>query len=155
MSLSIILIRLLASLTIVFATDLKPIDGCSIPESGPTKGKIPFGCKTTPQLQKVFLESSQVRCKVMEVKCNPQRKGEYIAVAKVDQWLKGKGPNQIEFRVLNIPVGKKIKSNILKLGRGLCADLTLENSSQNNVKFFVFSLLDAIRHIRKYVITKL
>ncbi|MCX6104123.1 MAG: hypothetical protein NT000_12825 [Proteobacteria bacterium] len=131
MSLSIILIQLLASLTIVFATDLKPIDGCSIPESGPTKGKIPFGCKTTPQLQKVFLESSQVRCKVMEVKCNPKKKGEYIAVAKVDQWLKGEGPNQIEFRVLNIPVGKKIKSNILKLGRGLCADLTLENSSQN------------------------
>jgi hypothetical protein len=47
-------------------------------------------------------------------------------VAKVEKWLKGKGPSQIEFKFLPVPFSKPVKNNLIQAGNGLCADITIE-----------------------------
>lgn len=121
MSHSIALI-LLGLITLSVAEPMKP-GGCVIPETGPQKGIMPKGCSTEVKNPIELLGGeSQIRCKILDVKCNPQKKGEYLATAKVDQWLRGVGPQKVEFR---------FDKTQKKLGRGLCADLTLERQNAN------------------------
>lgn len=101
--------------------------GCEIPESGPHKGEKSAECE--PKREKVFgkdFNESQVRCKVVDVKCDLGSKKGYVAVAKVEKWLKGKGPSQIEFKFVSVPFSKSVKHNRVQAGKGLCADITLE-----------------------------
>lgn len=106
----------------LWASDPQKPQGCEIPESGPKKGVLPKGCNSKVNNEIIMFAESQIRCRIVDVKCNPTKKGEYVALAKVDRWLRGEGPQKVEFRF-----SKKQK----KLGRGLCADLTLERENSD------------------------
>ena len=111
------------SATVLLASDAVKPQGCVVPETGPQKGLVPQGCSSTGNIDIELLGGeSQIRCKILDVKCFPGKKGEYLAVAKVEQWLRGTGPQKIEFR---------FKKDQKKLGRGLSADLTLEKKNSD------------------------
>lgn len=116
---------------VAFASSGNPTQGCAIPESGPQKGILPAGCSDEPKVSASVFKESQVRCRVLDVKCDPKIQGGYIAVAQVDQWLKGEGPKQIEFKFSK----KRQKANGSapgsEAGKGLCADLTLERKASD------------------------
>ncbi|MFM8316439.1 MAG: hypothetical protein ACKOA8_19335 [Deltaproteobacteria bacterium] len=116
---------------VALASSGNPTQGCAIPESGPQKGILPAGCSEEPKVSASVFKESQVRCRVLDVKCDPKIQGGYIAVAQVEQWLKGAGPKQIEFKFSK----KRLKANGSALeseaGRGLCADLTLERKASD------------------------
>lgn len=111
--------------------DLPLTTGCTIPQSGPQKGILPPGCDTDNKSIGGLLEESQVRCKVLDVRCDRQKKTEYIATAKVEKWLRGSGPSEISFR-FSRKAKKSLKPGAFsKVGRGLCADITLEKRAMD------------------------
>ena len=116
--------------TLAWGTEAKNPPGCVIPESGPQKGILPKGCEVSKQSPALFNEF-QVRCKVTDVRCDSKIKGGYVAVAKVEQWLKGSGPNEIAFKFVTSPSSLKKNSQSLNTGKGLCADLTLEKKADD------------------------
>jgi hypothetical protein len=116
--------------TLAWGTEAKNPPGCVIPESGPQRGILPKGCDVSKQAPALFNEF-QVRCKVTDVRCDSKIKGGYLAVAKVDQWLKGSGPTEVVFRFSGKRTILKEKTQNLKAGKGLCADLTLEKRADD------------------------
>ncbi len=127
MSNSIIFIFLLSSY--IGASDLKTPQGCIIPGNGPQRGVLPEECSPDIKTELDFLKQSQVRCKVLDVKCDPKSPGKYVAVAQVKQWLLGSGPQKISFKFSKKKTDTKSQAKILQPGRGLCADFTLERKN--------------------------
>jgi hypothetical protein len=114
------------------ASEAKVAEGCVIPESGPQKGVVPSGCGAESKSRPDLLGETQARCKVLDVKCDPQIRGGYIGTAQVEQWLKGEGPQQVEFKFLPKKLKRNRKTEIpSQPGRGLCADLTLEKKDSH------------------------
>jgi len=121
-----LLILLLICISTQTLGDLPVSMGCTIPQSGPKKGILPPGCDSDSKSIGSLLEESQVRCKVVDVRCDRQKNTDYIANAKVEKWLRGSGPSEISFR-FSKKVKKTVKTGVLpNLGKGLCADITLE-----------------------------
>ncbi len=123
---SYVLIILLFLLSSQGFSEVRGSQGCMVPESGPQKGVIPEGCGVESKPIEKWLDESLIRCKVVDVKCDPQMKQGYIAVAQVEKWLRGEGPRQIEFKFKKETAEKKNRANPVRAGRGLCADITLE-----------------------------
>jgi hypothetical protein len=122
-----------------WGAEAKYPQGCVIPESGPQKGILPKGCEASEKTPRLFNEF-QVRCKVTEVRCDSKIRGGYVAVAKVEQWLKGSGPNEIAFKFVTRPPSSKKSSQSLNTGKGLCADLTLAKKADDWVLIKVENL---------------
>lgn len=129
MSNFIVLIFIIVT-TVSFADTTESL-GCVVPNSGPHKGVIPEGCSTEPKGINDLLSESKIRCKVVQVLCDPQSNKSYIVKAKVEKWLKGSGPREVSFKFSQ----SNVKSSNTKvspgLGRGLCADLTLKKQSMD------------------------
>lgn len=123
-------IALIFFAALALGSEAKYPQGCVIPETGPQKGILPKGCELSQKAPGLF-HDFQVRCKVTEVRCDSKIRGGYVAVAKVEQWLKGSGPNEISFRFEKGKTAIKKSSPNLNTGKGLCADLTLEKKGND------------------------
>ena len=90
----------------------KPIETCGIPSAAGSTD-------CTKSSAKGLFENSTVRCKVLDVRCSPEKDFKFRAEIEVEKWISGSGSKKIEAQF----------SEKLALGKGLSADLTLENRS--------------------------